>query len=56
MQASPGSAPLNGGGGAAVQPETIQPYMSTHEVKGEMKKYVPFADKKKNGIPEQTWC
>lgn len=62
----PAPPPLAGGapasnGGAVVHPEVIQPYMSTQEVKMELKKYVPFADKKRKSvdsanIPEQTWC
>ena len=56
MQVPPPPATLNGG-----HSEVIQPYMSSVEVKTEMKKYVPFADKKRKSgdgtsIPEQTWC
>lgn len=48
-------------GGAVVHMEAIPPYMSSQDAKVEMKKYVPFADKKRKSsdstsIPDQTWC
>ena len=57
------------GNGPSVYPETIQPYMSSGDVKGQLKyfKYTPYTDGGKsnaqNGsnrnsqeVPESTWC